>query len=217
MCTDASCLGYLLLLVIFGFAALIYFGLKGRDKFLAGNLQISPDQIWNQVSQKAQRLGLSKADLLYGIYQDRTSSIQQLVVKNSNGDVVGSIDRTTGVRGLELSIGNEKYLVESPLTWRKSAILKTDKGETIAKFERQPMSFKQLKRYTFDLQGVGLMEARSPMFQLRYPYDFELNGRIIGLTEAISTTRQIGSIAVFPGNLSLAHRFFILGLSAYGY
>lgn len=212
MCNNATCLGYLLLVILLGFSILIYFLLRNRKKFLAENLQLIPDQVYKTVSQRAGLLGFSKSHLIYGIYQDKTMTIKQVVVKDFNGDEIGSIENYLGVRKTDIIIGNERHQIEYPLTWRKSALLKNAKGELLATYERLPFS---LRKHKFIIPNIGTIISQSPPFDFRYPFNYELNGKVIGITQQVAT-RVVGSIVLFPVAYPLNIKIFILAINATG-
>ncbi len=212
MCYSASCLGIWLLVILFGYAILIYFGLRYRKTFLAENLQLSPDQVYMPISQQAAQLGFSKADLLYGIYQDKTASVMQTVVKDSTGGVIGSIEQHLGVRGTDIFLGNEKYEIEYPLTWRTSAHLKNANGEILARVERLPFSIREHK---IIIPNIGVFISQSHLFKFRYHFEYRLNGAVVGMTRRISN-QEVGGIALVPSHYPLILRVFILAINAIG-
>lgn len=212
MCQNSDCLGYILLIVLLGFAVLIYFLLRHRKNFLSENLQISPDKIWEMISQRATQNRLSKEDFIYGVYQDKTASILQILVKDSKGVVIASIENPMGQRRLDISVGNEKFEVEYPLTWRKSAILKSNQGMLLSKFEKLPFSY---RKHQFIIPNLGSLISQNSKLSTHFPFDYYLNGKAIGITQGISR-RAVGSIAAFPSHVPLSIKVFILAIHATG-
>ncbi len=211
MCHEAACLGSLFIAVLVAFAALIFFLIRYRKNFLAENLKLSPDQVWKNVSQRASRYGLAKGDLLYGIYQDKTSSIRQIVVKDSNGTVIGQAEQPMSVRGMTLILEKETYQVELPLTWRRKAVLKQASGEVLSTFERLPYTF---VKHQFTIPGFGVLQSERARFSFQYPFEYRSHGKVMAITQQISQ-RPVGVIALAPSNIPLPVRIFILAMNAY--
>ena len=80
---NESSLGFFLLAVLIGFAVLIYILLKHRKSWLKENLLITADQIWETISERAEKLNLKKSELLFAISQDATATTVCLVVKDA--------------------------------------------------------------------------------------------------------------------------------------
>ncbi len=213
MCSDETCLGYLLLGVLVGFALLIYFLLQYRRKFLAQNLQLPADQIWNSVASSALRFGGLRTELIYGIWQDKTTTVSKLVLKNSIGDAIGFIEYPLASTEFKLVLGDEAYTIEYPPLLRRTAYLKKMDGTRLATFQKEPFS---ILKHRFSISDIGVITSKRPFFNFRVPFDYYHDEKIIGTVQKISSTREIGQLALLPLNYPRPVRIFILAVCARG-
>jgi hypothetical protein len=214
MCNNETCLGYLLLAIIIAFSFLICFLLKYRKKNLAENLLITSEKIWEIVAQKAAQNGFVKSDLIYGIWQDKTASIIELVVKDSNSDLLTHLEYPMGVRKHKFIIGNEIYLIEFPLTWKRTAFLKKQDGTVLATFTKGAFS---IFKHQFVVNSVGVLISKRSKIDLKSSFDYYLQEKLVGSTLSISSKRGIGHIALLPGEFPMPVRLFILSICARGF
>ena len=209
MCYDQACLGYTLLAVIAGFAGLIFFLLKYRKRFLEANLQITADQVWSEVVNRGYKTNFSKSDLLFGIWQDKSSTEISLIVKNHQNEIVGRVDFSMGVRKFKISTGHEIFDVDFPLTWKRTAHLRTINSNLIL---ASYLKLNIFGKHQFKILDYGTVIAKRPNLGQRLIFDYGLNNILIGVSQEISSRRQIGRIIILPSNMPLHLRIFILAL-----
>lgn len=207
MCYNQSCLGYLLVAIIVGFIGLIYFSLKYRKIFLANNLKISADQIWEGVAERATQANFEKSDLLFSIYQDKLSAVGMLIFKNSQDQVVGRIECPLGSREYKMLVGQDEYRINFLLSGWKSACLYSAGSDSVL------ASFKTLNifgKHKFDIPGVGVFVSKRPNLNLRIIFNYFIGANLVGISQQISPTRDIGRLVVLPSTIPLHLRMFFL-------
>jgi hypothetical protein len=203
-------IGYFFVAVIFSFAFLIYFLLKYREKLLNENLQLSPNDVWETLFDRATKYGFAKSDQLYGVFHDKVknSSIIVLSIKDDTGKVIGQIDFPIGFREFRLVFDSgETYLIEYPPTWRKTIKLKNSLGELLATIERPAFS---LTKHTIVIANFGTFQSSRPHFDFRTSFVYKMNDKVMGFSQNISRTRQMGQVAFFKSELSKPVKAFIL-------
>lgn len=209
MCNNQTCLIYGLLIILLFFGSYIIFLLKLRKRFYYKNTQLSSDQVWHKLASRAQELGFSKPNLIFGINQDKSHAVAQLTLKDSHNSVLGHIEYPLGKREFLVTMG-EGYRICLPLTWRKTARLIDSNGLEIARFERLPFSYTAHK---FVIPELGELISKRPNFNFYFPFEYTLNHEVVGLTQAISTTRAIGRVGVFSDKIPVIIRVFILAIN----
>lgn len=209
MCSDQACLGYTLLAIIAGFAGLIFFLLKYRKRFLEANLQITAEQVWSEVVNRGYKANFSKSDLLFGVWQDRSSTETSLVVKNHKNEVVGRVDFPLGIRKFKISVGQEIFDVEFPLTWRRTAHLRAANSKLIL---ASYFKINIFGKHQFKIPNYGTIMAKRPNLSQRLIFEYGLNNILIGASQEISPRQQIGRIIILPSNMPLQLKIFILAL-----
>ncbi|MBC7537673.1 MAG: hypothetical protein H7281_02535 [Bacteriovorax sp.] len=206
MCNGNDCLIYLFFSVITCFAVLIYFLLKYRESFQKNNLEITVDQAWASVAERATRLNFLKSNMLFGVWQDASLTKMNLLVKDSKGQIVGQILSLMGSRVKEIKIEDKTFLIKFPLTWNRTALLHAPDAGIIAKYEKTSW----LGRHEFDVAGYGVLTSIWPGLNSRAVFNYKLRNKIIGTCQQISSTREKGSLVLLPSDLPLEVRLFIL-------
>lgn len=209
MCSGDDCLIYYFFLILIGFAVLIYFLLKYRASLQKEFLEITADQAWEDVANQAENLNLSKSNVLFGIWQDASATTMSLIVKDSKNQVVGKVFKPMGSREQTIIIGDQVFLIEFPLTWNRTAILHSPNGAgIIAKYARTNW----FARYEYDLSGHGVVTSDWPGFNLKAVYNYKFNEKLVGKRQNISSAFEKGRILIFPSELPLEIRIFLLSV-----
>ena len=209
MCSDPACLGYALILVLVGFAVLIYVLLKYRKKLFKEALLITADQVWANISDRATKSGLAKSDLLFGIWQEATSTEMIMLVRNHENDLVGRIEFPMGQRSWKISIGEERFEIDFPLTWNRTAELRRENSEAILASYAKGSSFGGRQ---FEISGYGKLVSERPNFSRLKVANYQLNKVLVGTSQEISRVRQTGRLILFAASLPLQVRIFLLVL-----
>lgn len=200
-------LGYILLAVAFGFALWIFFLLHLRQKLQTKNMQMDPETVWKSVLNQALVLNLSPSNMLYGVLQDISSTEISLIFKDVNNQIVGRLNRKTLQGKRTLTIENETFVIEYPKTWKRSAILRSSKDESIlARYSETNW----LGEHEFDIKGYGTLKAKRRSIDLKVSYDYIMANKTIGTGQKIYKFREIGRVVVLPDDLPLAVKIFIL-------
>lgn len=209
MCYGEACFGYMLIVVIIGFAGLIYLSLKSRKSFLEENVQLTADQIWKEVSGRATKDNFSKSDLIFGIWQDKSSTTPVLLVKDQKNEVIARVEFTKARRQWKILIGKEIYFVDFPLTWNRTALLRAaDNKSILASYLKMNI----FGKHQFEIPEYGTLASERPYFSLRLIFDYRSNHNLVGTIQELSPRRQIGRLAILPSSLPLHLRVFILAV-----
>ncbi len=211
MCNNEACLGYFLLAVICGFGLLIFLGLKYNSIFLAKNLLITTDSIWSSLQNRPYISVFSNADLLFGVWQEHPtkSTSAVLTIKDHLENSVGHVEFPIGKRFFVITLGNESYTVEFPMTWSRTAILKSNStGTKMASYAAISM----FGKHKFEIPDLGTLQSNFPSLNFQVGYTYFLRGEFFGIAENVSKTRRIGRYCLFPSRLSLAVRIFMMVL-----
>lgn len=207
MCRDQTCLAYVLLLLITGFAGLVLLLLRVRKKLLVQNLAVTADEVWTEFTHRSPSANFPKSDLIFGVWQDTSSPSPMMVIKDYQNEIVASVEFTFASRSLNILIGQEVFQVEFPLTWKRSAHLRSVGNESVLATYQQLGFFGQHK---FEIPHYGTLVCERNGFDLRLRRSYRLNQMLIGTTEELSSLRKIGRLAVFPSTLALPLRIFML-------
>jgi hypothetical protein len=209
MCSDDSCLIYYFFLILIFFAFLIYFLLKYRGSLQKEYLEVTADQVWDSVGKKVASLNLSKSNMLFGVWQDATATTMSLIVKDSKNQLVGQVFKPMGSRKQTIKIGDQIFLIEFPLTWNRTAILYAPNGAgIIAKYIKTSW----FVRHEYDLTGYGVITSNWPGLNLKAVSNYKLHDKLIGTCQNISSTREKGRLIIFPLDIPLEIRLFILSV-----
>lgn len=210
MCSSESCLGYLLLMVILGFSVLIFFLIKYRKYLQDKDLQISAEQIWKMRPDIILNRNISKADMIFGVWQDKTASVTELVVKNSNDEVVGVVEHHMGSREYRILMGEQIFRVELPVNWGRSiAHLVSNDGKIQATYERKSFSMREHK---YSILNFGELKSKRSLLSLRQSIEYFQNEKFMAMTCQISSFRKIGRVGFFSLDYPLQIRIFILAI-----
>ncbi|CAN5475770.1 hypothetical protein BH10BDE1_BH10BDE1_26290 [soil metagenome] len=217
MCSDPACLGYALILVLVGFAVLIYVLLKYRKKLFKQALLITADQVWANISDRATTSGHTKSDLLFGIWQEATPTEMIMLVRNHENDLVGRVEFPMGQRNWKISIGEERFEIDFPLTWNRTADLRRENSEAILASYSIGSSFglngSSFGGRHFDISGYGNLVSERLNFSRLKVANYQLNKILVGTSQEISRVRQTGRLILFASSLPLQVRIFLLVLS----
>lgn len=209
MSHNESSLGFLLLAVLIGFAVLVYILLKHRKSWLKENLLITADQIWETISERAEKLNFKKSEMLFGISQDATATTAGLLVKDSKNQIVGQVFSPMATRWRTIKVDNETFTVDFPLTWNRTAILRTSNGEgVIARYTKTSW----LGRHEFEVAGHGKLKSERPSLNFKIVFNYRIGEKLIGTAQEISSTRKIGRLVILPLGLPLEVRIFVLAV-----
>ena len=209
MSHNESSLGFFLLAVLIGFAVLIYILLKHRKSWLKENLLITADQIWETISERAEKLNFKKSEMLFGISQDATATTAGLLVKDSKNQIVGQVFSPMATRQRTIKVDNETFTVDFPLAWNRTAILRTSNGEgVIAKYTQASW----LGRHEFEVTGYGKLKSERPSLNSKIVFNYRIGEKLIGTAQEISSTRKKGRLVILPLSLPLEVRIFVLAV-----
>ena len=200
----------MLIIVVAVFAILIYFSLKYRKTFLAQNLQLTADQVWQNVNIKTDHARIKKSDLLFGIQQDGSASTVIFVVKNFNNEVVGRIECRMGSHEYQIWVGSDLYRISFLLSGWRSAQLTSDKAPSVLATYKM---LNVLGKHEINIPGYGvLISERATFINWLGVFRYRAAKNFIGLKQQISPTREIGKLVVLPPEIPLYLRIFILAL-----
>lgn len=197
-----------ILIVAVGFAGLIYFLMNYRRKFQSANLQMSPDDIWKFVAERAAKLGLPRDNLIYGVYVDVDSTTMSLIVKDGKGHIVGRAEKTLGEQQARIFAGDELYLIEYQLLkWNRTIELRSSEEDGVLA-EVTELTFPIGKLLYKLAKGSSLVSERN-YWNWQYQDNFRSEGRVIGTVQSIPPN-VAGRIGILPPDLPLSIRIFIL-------
>lgn len=207
MCSEETCLGYALLVTLLGFTILIFACLKYRKKILNQNLTLRADQVWEKVSQRAEKLKLDRSQLNFGIWQDSGFATAALVVKDQQSRIVGRVEKK--IRGWTVKAGDESYRVEFPLTAKRTAVLfKMSDDSKVAAYT----SLNFFGKHSFEIPGYGSLASERSSFSFYHVVNYRTGEKLVGTTQNISSRKQTGRIALLPTDIPLHVRIFILAM-----
>ena len=207
--SNESSLGFFLLAVLIGFAVLIYILLNYRKSWLKENLLITAEQIWETISERAEKLNFKKSELLFGILQDATATIVCLVVKDSKNQIVGQVFSQMATRQRTIKMDNDTFTVDFPLTWNRTATLrKSNGGGIIAKYTQTSW----FGRHLFEVTGYGKLKSERPSLNAKIVFNYRIGEKLIGTAQEISSTREKGRLVVLPLDIPLEVRIFVLAV-----
>ena len=207
--SNESSLGFFLLAVLIGFAVLIYILLNYRKSWLKENLLITAEQIWETISERAEKLNFKKSELLFGILQDATATIVCLVVKDSKNQIVGQVFSQMATRQRTIKMDNDTFTIDFPLTWNRTAILrKSNGGGIIAKYTQTNW----FGRHQFEVTGHGKLKSERPSLNAKIVFNYRIGEKLIGTAQEISSTREKGRLVVLPLDSPLEVRIFVLAV-----
>ena len=207
--SNESSLGFFLLAVLIGFAVLIYILLNYRKSWLKENLLITAEQIWETISERAEKLNFKKSELLFAILQDATATIVCLVVKDSKNQIVGQVFSQMATRQRTIKMDNDTFTVDFPLTWNRTAILrKSNGGGIIAKYTQTSW----FGRHLFEVTGYGKLKSERPSLNAKIVFNYRIGEKLIGTAQEISSTREKGRLVVLPLDIPLEVRIFVLAV-----
>ena len=183
--------------------------LKQRKSLLLKSLLINGNDVWITIKNRARELRLEKSDLLYGIYQDNTSFEAAQVFRNSNDEGIGLSTYPLGRRKFLMKIGEQNYTIEFPLTMNSTAILKKkDEQDILASYVKTSW----LGKHVFTIPEYGTLVSNQPFLSLNASYTYGHNGKVIGMIQNISKSRNLGRLAILPPTLPIEVRLFILSV-----
>lgn len=154
----------------------------------------------------------ARANLLYGVWQMRTTDVVLHVRDGSDSDIGTIIQRPLG--GADIAFGDESYTVVVTSGWRESAVL-VRSGENAAApslchCEIRGWGGGRIARYTLPDNRAISIRARWSLPWNLVPLPILEDGRVIGQLVGIGKVTNIGRALVLPTTLPLAVRLFIL-------
>jgi hypothetical protein len=168
---------------------------------------MTAEQVWASVAEQAAKLKLIKSDMLFGIPQDASATTVCVAVKDANDKVVGRVHWPMAIRQKTVEIGDEIFLIEFPLSWNRTAILRgLNSAGIVAKYTRTSW----LGRHEYDIAGYGVINSERASLSLRIPFNFRMGERLIGMRQKISSAREKGDIVLLPSDIPLQVRIFVL-------
>jgi hypothetical protein len=185
---------------------LILYLLKVRQSTQQTDLELSSAKAWETISNHASKFHMAERNLLFGIYQDATPTKLALIAKDSNNQIVGTVLTPTLGRNRTIAIGSQTYTIRFPLTWNHTAILESSRGDILARYRKTGL----LGEHEFEVPGYGVLKSGKPSFNFKARYDYNLNGKIIGSRQSLSSIKSKGRLIVLPSDLPLSVRVFIL-------
>ena len=207
--SNESSLGFFLLAVLIGFAVLIYILLNYRKSWLKENLLITAEQIWETISERAEKLNFKKSELLFAISQDATATTVCLVVKDSKNQIVGQVFSQMATRQRTIKMDNDTFTVDFPLTRNRTATLRKSNGGGIIANYTQTSWF---GRHQFEVTGYGKLKSERPSLNAKIVFNYRIGEKLIGTAQEISSTREKGRLVVLPLDIPLEVRIFVLAV-----
>ena len=198
-----------MLAVLIGFAVLIYILLNYRKSWLKENLLITAEQIWETISERAEKLNFKKSELLFAISQDATATTVCLVVKDSKNQIVGQVFSQMATRQRTIKMDNDTFTVDFPLTRNRTATLRKSNGGGIIANYTQTSWF---GRHQFEVTGYGKLKSERPSLNAKIVFNYRIGEKLIGTAQEISSTREKGNLVVLPLDIPLEVRIFILAV-----
>ena len=207
--SNESSLGFFLLAVLIGFAVLIYILLNYRKSWLKENLLITAEQIWEIISERAEKLNFKKSELLFAISQDATATTICLLVKDSKNQIVGQVFSQMATRQRTIKMDNDTFIVDFPLTRNRTATLRKSNGGGIIANYTQTSWF---GRHQFEVTGYGKLKSERPSLNAKIVFNYRIGEKLIGTAQEISSTREKGKLVVLPLDIPLEVRIFVLAV-----
>ena len=187
--------------IFLSFALVIFFGLQFRKRKLAKSLELRAVDVWPQM----QNAGFDFSGLLYGVWQDFSSTQLGMLVKDCQDQQVAKIRYRTAARGwifIETPDGN----FEADVSLRAV----NDGSHSLCEFTRLSGG-----TYRFDAKSLGILESR-PLrgLHLAPVFEYTLNGTPAGASRHIGEWVDYGRMLLLPPQLPLQIRLFVLALQA---
>lgn len=189
------------------FTFLIRFMLGYRKKFLQTNLQLTSKDAWESIGVRARHLGLDQRQLLYGIYQDETSTAASMIVRASTDEVLGKAIYPLAKRTRTIMVNEQNYLVTRLLTWNSQIILQKPGEEKIIARAIQTGWF---GKHRIDIPEYGSLQSSRVSLDFKASYQYSTQGKIVGLADHTFGGHPKGRIAILPEEIPLPVRLFIL-------
>ena len=190
------------------FAVTIYFSLRFRKRNFAKGLELKAADVWPQF----QNDGFELSGLLYGVWQDFSSTEFGMIVKDCNDQQAARIVYHTGRRlgwiTIETSAGN--FVADVLPTLRQSVALRSqnDGSQSLCDFSRLTRG-----TYRFDAKSFGILESEIPRgLRLAPVFRYMLNGVPVGTSCHIGGWRNLGRMVVLSHDLPLSIRLFVLAM-----
>ncbi len=204
-----SGLGYGLVAVILGFACIIYLSLRFRKSSQTADLNMTPEQVWEIASRRPECSGFSETEMLFGIFQDASFVLAMQVVKNFKGEEVARIEYPMAERRLDIWVGDQRFEVEFPATWRRTARLVSAENKSVLATYEELGAF---GRHQFSIPGYGNLVSKRSSFRFSPIYSYFFAEKKTGVVLAISARRAVGKILMMPTDLPLHLRVFMMAL-----
>ena len=190
------------------FAILIYSLLRLRKRGMERNLLLQAQEIWSPLRDSRWNF----ANLLFGVLQDFSATEIGLIVRDSRDQDVGKISFRTGARKgwITIQTNTETFEADVLPTLSQSIVLHAagNASDIICTFRRLRGAI-----LSFDVKGIGVLESKiTNRFQMTPWFEYRLNGQPIGGSQRIGRWIDRGCLVVFPSEIPLLIRLFILAV-----
>lgn len=212
MCTTEACLGYFLISIILFFTVLIFGLLKFRKKQLKEDLSMSSSYLWNESGSNFFKDRFKPEDFLFSVWQDKSSSMSFVAVKNFNDELIGRVEFPIGAREYKMYIGDQLFRIVVNLVWGGTSLsLYSPDNKELARLERKSLS---PMKHKIDILDLGSLQSSQPIFSLIAPITYSFKGNPIAMTRFISPVRRVGRMGCFSKEISLPIKLFVLCMTS---
>lgn len=206
MCRGPDCLFW-----IFGFAAIFFtlvigLSLRARAQHEKKMLKMTGDQAWAAMANGLQSLAqwapsqpvfLNIDHLIYGIWTDHQWTVLKLTLRDGSDQHRGDAYFRTGTPGFEFDFDQKKYVVKpAHQIWGHHFNVTDEDGNLVATYQRFVFS---RRAYVIRFKDAWELVAHRPGFNFRARLIYTLNGKVVGFSQSLSSTRDSGlGIALLP-------------------
>lgn len=208
MLDNGTFLLYLLLFTFASFAILIVFCLKLRKRFQQKALELTSTEVWDKVKSTAELLNLSHSQLIFAVFQDSSPTEILWLVKDVENKIIGKIRKPMLGRKRYLSVGEQEFLIEFPMSWSRTAILYSLDNKILARYQQTGWT----GSHSYEIDGYGKVTSSRSNFNFQGTWEYSKDSQKIGLKQSISSIKETGVLALLPEELSPAVRLFILSV-----
>ncbi len=190
------------------FGAVILFGLHTREARMARNLQLRAQDLWAPFAQS----GLERDSLLYGVFQDRSTTQIEMLVRNAKDEQVGrvvfhAISRTGAIT---ISTDTATFAVDVLPTWSQCMVLRSERGSPDALCTSKRLWWGARR---FDAREVGILVSRlRHRLRLAPISSISLDGAQVGVSQHVGGAFDRGVLLLLPASIPLPIRMFVLAL-----
>lgn len=190
------------------FGIVIVLGLRVRAKQMSRNLQLRADDVWTGVPANKWDRDL----LLYGVYQDRSATSVEMIVRDSHDREIGRIVFRMAARPGAFVITTEAGSFEADVlpTMSQRIVLHPAASDTevLCTFSRRWWG-----SHSYEIRSIGTFESK-PRQRLRLApiSDISSDGKPVGVSRHIGGAVNRGVLLILPVSIPLHIRLFILAL-----